>query len=65
MLGHLLSFCLSLVGHLYYFLEYIYPKVAQIRGFRIKRIMEPPALLFYACGSYEEPLALQPEEHQN
>ena len=42
------------VGHMYYFLEYVYPKVAEIRGFRIKRIMEPPALLHYLCGSYHD-----------
>lgn len=56
------------VGHMYYFLEYVYPKVAQIRGFRCKRIMEPPALLHYLCGSYEPPVyeedvQLQEGEH--
>lgn len=42
------------VGHMYYFLEYIYPVVAQVRGWRIKRIMEPPMLLHWVCGSYNQ-----------
>lgn len=42
------------VGHMYFFLEFVYPKIAHIRGWRIQRIMEPPALLHYICGSYEE-----------
>lgn len=53
------------VGHMYYFLEYVYPKVAQVRGLRIKRIMEPPAVLHYLCGSYEPAAgnaAIQQEE---
>jgi len=49
------------VGHLYYFLEYVYPKVAAIRGFRIKKVMEPPALLHYICGSYHEDVQIQQE----
>jgi Derlin-2/3 len=40
------------VGHAYYFLEYIYPIMADIRGWQPKRIMEPPALLHMLCGSY-------------
>jgi len=61
------------VGHLYYFLEYVYPKIAQVRGFRIKRVMEPPALLHYLCGSYQpavanvadedDPLLEEPVDH--
>ena len=42
-----------LVGHTYYFLEYIYPVIAEFRGWRIKRIMEPPRLLHWLCGTYE------------
>ena len=37
-------------GHLYYFLEYIYPVVADVRGWKRKRIMEPPRLLCWICG---------------
>lgn len=39
-----------IVGHLYYFLEYVYPSVADIRAWRIKRIMEPPSGLQWLCG---------------
>jgi Derlin-2/3 len=42
------------VGHSYYFLEFVYPVVADIRGWRLKRIMEPPALLHWLCGTYFE-----------
>jgi Derlin-2/3 len=39
------------VGHLYYFLEFVYPVMAEIRGWRLKRIMEPPTWLRWACDS--------------
>jgi Derlin-2/3 len=42
------------VGHAYYFLEYVYPVLADIRGWPIKRIMEPPSLLKWICGTYHE-----------
>jgi Derlin-2/3 len=41
------------VGHTYYFLEYVYPVMAEIRGWRVKRILEPPALLHWLCGTYQ------------
>jgi len=41
-----------LVGHLYYFIEYVYPTVAEIRGWRIKKLLEPPAILHWICGTY-------------
>ena len=47
-----------LVGHTYYFLEYVYPVIADIRGWDIKRIMNPPTLLHWMCGTYHEPLHL-------
>lgn len=40
-----------LVGHSYYFLEYVYPVIAGIRGWKWKRIMEPPTLLHWLCGT--------------
>lgn len=43
-----------IVGHTYYFLEYVYPVVADIRGWSIKHIMEPPRLLHWLCGTYNE-----------
>lgn len=42
------------VGHMYYFLEYVYPVVAEVRGWPIKRILEPPAWLHWLCGSYQQ-----------
>eukprot|EP00594_Rhizosolenia_setigera_P021115 CAMPEP_0178980688 /NCGR_PEP_ID=MMETSP0789-20121207/26641_1 /TAXON_ID=3005 /ORGANISM="Rhizosolenia setigera, Strain CCMP 1694" /LENGTH=243 /DNA_ID=CAMNT_0020671141 /DNA_START=79 /DNA_END=810 /DNA_ORIENTATION=- len=40
-----------IVGHLYYFLAYIYPVVADIRGWRVKKILEPPMILHWICGT--------------
>ncbi|GMH67592.1 hypothetical protein TrLO_g9408 [Triparma laevis f. longispina] len=39
-----------IAGHCFYFLEYVYPKVAEIRGWRIKKILEPPEVLRWFCG---------------
>mmetsp|Transcript_18292 Transcript_18292/g.25808 ORF Transcript_18292/g.25808 Transcript_18292/m.25808 type:complete len:242 (+) Transcript_18292:128-853(+) len=39
-----------MVGHLYYFLEFVYPVLADIRDWRIKRILEPPRILTWICG---------------
>jgi len=41
-----------IVGHTYYFLEYVYPAVAEIRGWRRKKILEPPRILHWICGTY-------------
>ena len=46
------------VGHTYYFLEFVYPVVAEIREWRIRRVMEPPMLLHWICGTYEEQVHL-------
>jgi Derlin-2/3 len=43
-----------LVGHCYYFLEYVFPVLAEVRGWPVKRLMEPPVMLHWLCGSYEE-----------
>jgi len=43
------------VGHTYYYLEFIYPAIADIRGWKLKRIMEPPRLLHWLCGTFDEP----------
>jgi len=42
------------VGHIYYYLEYIYPVIAQIRGWKIQRIMEPPRILHWLCGTLDD-----------
>ena len=41
------------VGHIYYFLEFVYPVVAELRGWQTKRIMEPPSILHWICGTYQ------------
>ena len=43
-----------LVGHCYYFLEYVFPVLAEVRGWPIKRLMEPPVILKWLCGSDDE-----------
>jgi Derlin-2/3 len=40
-----------IVGHVYYFLEFVYPVVADLRGWRTKRILCTPSFLHYAFGS--------------
>jgi len=52
------------VGHMYYFLEYIYPVIAGIRGWKVKRIMEPPKIVHWICGTYREE-AEHEHEHQD
>jgi len=42
------------VGHMYYFLEYVYPVLADIRGWKVKRILEPPRFIQWICGTYHE-----------
>jgi len=39
-----------IVGHAYYFLDVIYPTVARIRGWPLKRIIVTPFILCYICG---------------
>lgn len=39
------------VGHIYYFLEYVYPVLADVRGWPIRRILEPPVWLHWLCGT--------------
>lgn len=58
MLGHPVTIDVIgiLVGHTYYFLEYVYPVVADIRGWKVKKILEPPRLLHWICGTYQEPI---------
>lgn len=46
------------VGHIYYFLEFVYPVIADIRGWQVKRLMEPPTLLHWICGTYQDPVDL-------
>jgi Derlin-2/3 len=39
------------VGHLYYFLDYVYPQVAASRGWSCKRILVTPSILNYLFGN--------------
>ena len=55
------------VGHLYYFFEDVYPIVADIRGWRVKRWLEAPDFLKSVCGEYRnninvEQMAVAEEE---
>ena len=36
-----------LAGHIYYFLDYIYPQVAYIRGWSMKKVIHTPPFLHY------------------
>ena len=40
-----------IIGHIYYFFDYIYPQVAEVRGWRYKKIMVAPYILHYICGT--------------
>ena len=40
-----------IVGHTYYFLEFVFPVVAQIRGWRMKQILYTPSILHHIFGS--------------
>jgi hypothetical protein len=40
----------AVVGHVYYFLDYVFPQVAEVRGWRIKKLLYTPVVLHYLCG---------------
>lgn len=40
-----------IVGHIYYFLDDIYPKIAAIRGWRVPKVIVAPSILHYICGT--------------
>jgi Derlin-2/3 len=39
-----------IVGHAYYFLDDVYPKIASIRGWSLQKVLVAPSLLHYICG---------------
>jgi len=39
------------VGHFYYFFDYVFPQVADVRGWRWRRPLQTPFLLHYLCGT--------------
>ncbi|TFJ87237.1 hypothetical protein NSK_001569 [Nannochloropsis salina CCMP1776] len=47
------------VGHTYYFLEFVFPVVAEARGWPLRRLLHTPALLHYLCGTYHHEDAVQ------
>lgn len=48
-----------IVGHIYYFMEDIYPVIADIRGWRIRRWLAAPTILKQLCGELQPPVQLQ------
>jgi len=64
-----------LAGHTYYFLQYVYPVMADMRAWKTKRIMDPPRFLKYLCGEEVEQMRVvdgivvqgqdQAHEHQD
>lgn len=53
-LGHSITMDLIgiAVGHAYFFLEFVYPRMAAVRGWQLQRVMEPPAALHWLCRNY-------------
>lgn len=53
-----------IVGHTYYFLDFVYPQVAAIRGWPLQRIVAAPSALHYLFGTtpavYEVDIAPAP-----
>ena len=52
------------VGHTYYYLECVYPVIAGIQGWRVKRIMELPGFFHWLCGTFDE-LPVNQTQQQN
>lgn len=41
------------VGHAYYFFEYVYPVMAELRGWPVRRLLEPPTVLQWVLGEQQ------------
>ena len=41
------------VGHMYYFADFVYPVLADVRGWKVKRIIETPAALEWICDALQ------------
>ena len=39
------------IGHMFYFLDHVYPKVAAVRGWSFKRLVRTPRVLHALCGT--------------
>lgn len=51
-----------IVGHTYYYLEFVYPVIAEIRKWPIKRLMVPPPPLVWLCGAFQDPAGIHLHE---
>ncbi|CAK4472013.1 unnamed protein product, partial [Aphanomyces euteiches] len=40
------------VGHIYYFFEDVYPTIADIRGWRVRRVLETPTFVKFLCNPH-------------
>ncbi|EQC25521.1 hypothetical protein SDRG_16604 [Saprolegnia diclina VS20] len=40
------------VGHIYYFFEDVYPTIADIRGWRVRRVLKTPAFVKFLCNPH-------------
>lgn len=43
-----------IAGHIYYFLAFVYPAVADIRHWQRKKLLYTPRILHYICGTHAE-----------
>ena len=43
-----------IVGHTYYFLDFVYPQVAELRGWSLKKIMITPSILKYIFSPHRD-----------
>jgi Derlin-2/3 len=55
LLGHsitmdLIGIC---VGHVYYYLEWVFPVMAEVRGWKIRRVTDPPMIFQWLCGTVD------------
>lgn len=53
------------VGHFYYFADEIYPQVANIRGWSLRKIIVTPHFLHFICGTRVGPAVRIIEEDRN
>mmetsp|Transcript_30034 Transcript_30034/g.39515 ORF Transcript_30034/g.39515 Transcript_30034/m.39515 type:complete len:251 (+) Transcript_30034:96-848(+) len=50
------------VGHLYFFFEYVFPEVARLRGWSVRKVIKTPAFLHQLFGTYIPPVPIEPIE---
>jgi Derlin-2/3 len=42
-----------ITGHIYYFLEFVIPVLAEARGWKTRKVLLVPSFLRYICGEYD------------